>query len=72
MRIGRRPDDPAVARLLRLPAFLRGEAHSVPSLEELRQGFALTGFFLAHHLFEPRGMPTPERRAFLVAEIARL
>src|SRR6185312_988609 len=40
-------------RLLRLPAFL-SEA-GTPSTDDIADGFALTGFFFARHVLEPRG-----------------
>jgi DNA repair protein RecO (recombination protein O) len=57
-------------RLLRLPAFLRA-AGSPASADELIDAFALTGFFLARHAFEPRGLALPDARAQFIAAIAR-
>jgi DNA repair protein RecO (recombination protein O) len=54
-------------RLLRLPAFL-SEAVS-PSLDDLADGFALTGFFLARHVLEPRGLAFAEARDGFVAAV---
>ena len=51
-------------KLLPLPAFLRpAEVVAMPSVADIAQGFALTGFFLARHVFEPRGLAIPEARA---------
>ncbi|MGI6245495.1 MAG: DNA repair protein RecO [Pseudochelatococcus sp.] len=62
-------------RLLPLPAFLRdadsgrgfmaGAGH--PGVDAVRQGFALTGHFLARHLFAPRDAPLPDARARFLA-----
>jgi DNA repair protein RecO (recombination protein O) len=54
-------------RLLRLPAFLSQEAQ--PSTEDLADGFALTGFFLARHVLEPRGLTFAEARDGFVAAV---
>jgi DNA repair protein RecO (recombination protein O) len=57
-------------KLLRLPAFLReGEQAQGPSAADLADGFAVTGFFLLHHVLEPRGLPLPEARASFVSAV---
>jgi len=53
-------------RLLALPAFLRG-ADGEPDGDDLRAGFALTGYFLDRHVFAPRGLAPPEARVRLIA-----
>jgi DNA repair protein RecO (recombination protein O) len=58
-------------RLLPLPAFLREPGIDDPSAAALRDGFTLTGFFLARHVFEPRGEPLPQARAQFIAAVAR-
>jgi DNA repair protein RecO (recombination protein O) len=58
-------------KLLALPAFLGDAAIGPPSAAALREGFALTGFFLARHLFEPRGETLPQARAQFIAAVAR-
>jgi DNA repair protein RecO (recombination protein O) len=35
--------------------------------QELANAFALTGFFLARDVFEPRGLPLPEARAHFLS-----
>ena len=57
-------------RLLALPAFLQGE-DDAPSAEALLNGFALTGFFLARHVFEPRGAALPQTRQNFIAAVTR-
>jgi DNA repair protein RecO (recombination protein O) len=60
--------EPYKDRLLPLPGFLAGRpSGNRPREEEIRQGFALTGFFLHQHVFEPRGQAVPEERARFVA-----
>ena len=47
-------------KLLHLPAFLRNGGEPTPA--DILNGFRLTGFFLARHIFEPRGIAAPESR----------
>jgi len=58
-------------RLMRLPAFLHGEAEPA-SAQELADAFVLTGFFLDRHAFAPRGLPVPEARAHFVNALTRV
>ena len=60
-------------KLLPLPPFLNGEGESgnAPSPQELADGFALTGFFLASRVFEPRGLAPSEARAGFIAAVMR-
>ena len=58
---------PWAERLLVLPAFLVG-GDEAPTPADIAAGFALTGHFLGHRVYEPRGLPPPrEREAFLRA-----
>lgn len=57
-------------RLLALPTFL-AEGRATTDAAELTAGFALTGFFLARHVFEPRGLPVPDARSHLLAALLR-
>ena len=57
-------------RLIALPAFLAEDRNTV-SAAELTAGFALTGFFLNRHLFEPRGLALPDTRAHFLAAVLR-
>jgi DNA repair protein RecO (recombination protein O) len=60
------------ARLLPLPAFLRsGNMEDDPPLADIRNGFRLTGFFLARDLFGPRGQTLPEARGAYLAELEK-
>lgn len=62
--VSRLAGEPWKDRLLPLPAFLRGEG--VPDAAAVRDGFRLTGHFLARHVFEPRGLVLPDaREAFI-------
>jgi len=62
--------EPWKERLLSLPAFLRGDDKR-PSPGDIAAGFALTEFFLARRVLEPRGLALPEARASLIAALAR-
>jgi DNA repair protein RecO (recombination protein O) len=63
---------PWLDRLLPLPAFLsEGQGARQPSPADIAAGFALTGFFLRRHLFEPRGLPEPPERGRLMELAAR-
>ena len=68
--VGRTAGEPWKERLLSLPAFLRGDDKR-PSPADVAAGFALTEFFLARRVFEPRGLAMPEARAALIAALAR-
>jgi DNA repair protein RecO (recombination protein O) len=58
-------------KLLRLPPFLRAD-DEVPSAPDLADAFALTGFFLERHAFEPRGLAMSPARARFIAAISRV
>jgi DNA repair protein RecO (recombination protein O) len=58
-------------KLLGLPAFLSAGEAGVPTAEALRQGLALTGFFLARYVYEPRGEAMPEAREHFIAAVAK-
>jgi DNA repair protein RecO (recombination protein O) len=60
--------EPYKDRLLKLPGFLIGQSRSnQPGEEEIREGFALTDFFLHQNVFDPQGQRAPEERARFVA-----
>ena len=59
-------------RLLPLPVFLtEPAAESRPTAGEIADAFRLTGYFLARHVYEPRGLEMPDARAKLIALVAR-
>jgi DNA repair protein RecO (recombination protein O) len=43
----------------------------LPSAAELGDAFALTGYFLSRHMFEPRGAGLPDARTHLIAAVQR-
>jgi DNA repair protein RecO (recombination protein O) len=69
--VSRSAGDPYRDRMLRLPAFLLAAPGARPADDELVAAFRLTGFFLARHVYEPRGLPPPEARERFVALIGR-
>jgi DNA repair protein RecO (recombination protein O) len=69
--VSREAGEPWREKLLALPAFLGGDAPGMPSAAELRDGFALTGFFLARHVYGPRGESLPEARHQFIAAAVR-
>jgi len=65
--------EPYRARLLPLPAFLReGAGFAPPTAASVRDGLALTGFFLEARLFAPEGKRLPPARARFVAAVEKL
>jgi DNA repair protein RecO (recombination protein O) len=69
--VSREAGEPWRDKLLALPAFLgagaEGAQSDAPSAAELKDAFALTGFFLAHHVYEPRGETLPVQRHHFIA-----
>ncbi|HVZ95206.1 MAG TPA: DNA repair protein RecO C-terminal domain-containing protein, partial [Phycisphaerales bacterium] len=65
--VSRSAGEPYHDRLLPLPAFLlEAPSQSQPDAEAVAAAFHLTGYFLARHVYEPRGLePSEARRAFL-------
>jgi DNA repair protein RecO (recombination protein O) len=69
--VSRSAGDPYRERMLALPAFLLAAPGGRPGAEDLVAAFRLTGFFLARHVYEPRGLPPPEARERFVELIGR-
>jgi DNA repair protein RecO (recombination protein O) len=68
--VSRAAGEPYRGRLLALPSFLI-EQRAAPSAADIVAAFRLTGYFLARHVFEPRGLHLPEARTSFVNLIAR-
>jgi DNA repair protein RecO (recombination protein O) len=68
--VSRAAGEPWADKMLRLPAFLR-EADAEPAGRDLADGFALTGFFLARYVLEPRGLRLADERAHFIAALER-
>jgi DNA repair protein RecO (recombination protein O) len=63
---------PYADKLFSLPPFLIANgANASPTAEDVRAGFALTGFFLASRVWEPRGIRPPDARAAYLALLAK-
>lgn len=66
--VSRQAGEPWRDRLLRLPAFFLAEggapgSEATPSAADVHDGLALTGFFLARRVYEPRGATLPAARS---------
>jgi len=68
--VSRSAGAPYADRMLRLPDFLR-DNDMEPAGRDLADGFALTGFFLARHVLEPRGQTLTDERAHFIAALTR-
>jgi DNA repair protein RecO (recombination protein O) len=55
-------------RLFRLPPFLRGSGAASP--EDVIEGLKLAAFFLARHVYEPRGQSLPEQQDWIIRILA--
>jgi DNA repair protein RecO (recombination protein O) len=64
--VSRAAGQPWQDKLLRLPDFLGETPAAEPSAADVTDGFAMTGFFLSRHVFEPRGLPLPDARASFI------
>jgi DNA repair protein RecO (recombination protein O) len=67
--VGRGAGAPYADRLLPLPAFLVARREP-PSPAAIAEAFRLTGYFLARHVYEPRGLAPPPARQALLALVA--
>jgi DNA repair protein RecO (recombination protein O) len=70
--VSRSAGEPWHGKLLQLPVFLRKADEQITAgPNDLAAAFALTGFFLARDVFEPRGLALPEaRQRFLAAALS--
>ncbi len=70
--VSRSAGQPYDRRLLPLPEFLlQPPSADAPPAAAIVEGFALTGYFLARHVFEPRAIAPSDARAGLIARIER-
>jgi DNA repair protein RecO (recombination protein O) len=67
--VSRQSGEPWRDKLLRLPPFLSGSVETDPPLGDIADGFALTGYFLAQRVLEPRGEVFAEARDSFVAAV---
>ncbi|HEX2537690.1 MAG TPA: DNA repair protein RecO [Pseudolabrys sp.] len=68
--VSREAGAPYAGRMLGLPAFLRDE-RAPASGKDVAEGFALTGFFLARYVLDPRGLLLGDERTHFIAALAR-
>ncbi|HWK95836.1 MAG TPA: DNA repair protein RecO [Pseudolabrys sp.] len=68
--VSREAGAPYADRMFKLPAFLLDPRVSANG-SDLEDGFKLTGFFLARHVLEPRGMQLADERMHFLAALAR-
>ncbi|WP_421723458.1 DNA repair protein RecO [Bauldia sp.] len=68
--VSRSAAEPWRDKMLPLPAFLLAPGEAPPA-DDLIAAFRLTEFFLARHVYEPRGLTPPDERARLIALIGR-
>src|ERR671922_687202 len=69
--VSRQAGEPWREKLLALPAFLGDPSAADPSLQDISDGFALTGFFLARHVLEPHNIRLADARATFIAAVLR-
>lgn len=66
--VSRQAGAPYADRMLVLPDFLKLDNAPADS-DDLAAGFALTGYFLNRHVFEPRRIPMPAERERLIVRL---
>lgn len=69
--VSRQAGEPWADKLLVLPAFLLRVTNQRADGEALERAFALTAYFFARHVWEPRGMGEPQERAGLAQALKR-
>ena len=70
--VSRTAGQPYNDRLLSLPAFMVANgAAAEPGVADIMAGFRLTGYFLARHVYEPRGIEPPDARSSFLALVGR-
>ena len=69
--VSRQGGEPWRDRLLRLPAFLNGEATIDAPLQDIADAFVLTGHFLAQRVLEPQSVRFDARAEFIASALAR-
>jgi DNA repair protein RecO (recombination protein O) len=68
--VSREAGEPWHDRLLSLPAYVTDASRSA-SARDIADGFGLTGFFLARHVLEPRGLTLPDARTHFIQAVCR-
>jgi DNA repair protein RecO (recombination protein O) len=68
--VSREAGEPWQDRLLALPAYVTDGSRNA-SARDIADGFGMTGFFLARHVLEPRGLTLPDARAHFIQAVCR-
>ncbi|MCO6186586.1 DNA repair protein RecO [Rhizobium sp. L1K21] len=63
--VSRVAGEPYADKMLKLPAFLSPEHNKAATGETIADAFAMTGYFLERHVYEPRGLKMADARAGL-------
>lgn len=69
--VSREAGEPWRDRMLALPAFLQRGSGLRADVLAVEDAFRLTGFFLARHVYEPRGLEEPGARAGFLAALRK-
>ncbi len=69
--VSRDAGEPWRDRMLPLPAYIDSDYEGPVSASDIDDGFKLTGFFLARHVLEPRGVTLPDARAHFIQAVRR-
>jgi DNA repair protein RecO (recombination protein O) len=68
--VSRAAGEPWADKMLRLPEFLR-HSETMPTGQDLADGFALTGYFLTRHALETHGLALGDERAHFISALNR-
>ena len=68
--VSRAAGEPWADKMLRLPEFLR-HGETMPTGQDLADGFALTGYFLTRHALEAHGLALGDERAHFISALNR-
>lgn len=63
--VSREAGEPYADKMLKLPAFLSNEHNKAATSETIADAFAMTGYFLERHVYEPRGLKMADARSGL-------
>jgi DNA repair protein RecO (recombination protein O) len=69
--VSREAGEPWRERMLALPAFLQRGSSLRADADAIEDAFRLTGFFLARHVYEPRGIEEPGARGGFLAALRK-
>lgn len=69
--VSRAAGEPWRDKLLALPEFLQRGSKRQGDEAAIADAFTLTGFFLARHIYEPRGMDEPDARIGFIAALRK-